>query len=390
MALSCPVALPPHQFAPVRVVRRPRCAPGRPVRASAPLPVSPGRLLPVPCPAHRPAFFASCPPGISPRWAGGDLVSPAATPLCAFALAAERNRCQAGRMSGDDERDGVPLTNLDQPLFGEAEATKRDLVDYLDAVRDQILPVLADRPLSVIRVAARPGAVHAEERAQVHPVVGADGTVWAEASKREVSYALCNDRRTLLWFANQRAVEYHPGLVLAGPRGPSDPPDTRHRPARRRTRSAWRSARPHLVRQALADVGPGRRGQDQRRQGRARVRPAGRRRRRPFEAAAATRAIGARAERLDPGARHHGLHPGRPRGQGVHRLHPGRRRHGRGGRLQPADPAGHAGVVPGPLGGTGPRHARATSPCARRPALLAGERSVGGADARRRSRSAPT
>jgi DNA ligase D-like protein (predicted polymerase) len=40
--------------------------------------------------------------------------------------------------------------------------------------------------------------------------------VWADASKREVSYALCNDRRTLLWFANQRAVEYHPALVRAG------------------------------------------------------------------------------------------------------------------------------------------------------------------------------
>src|SRR5215218_4400379 len=38
---------------------------------------------------------------------------------------------------------------------------------------------------------------------------------WAESSKRDVSYALCNDRRTLLWFANQRAVEYHPTLALA-------------------------------------------------------------------------------------------------------------------------------------------------------------------------------
>ena len=39
--------------------------------------------------------------------------------------------------------------------------------------------------------------------------------IWAEASKRTVSYALCDDRRTLLWFANQRAVEYHPTLALA-------------------------------------------------------------------------------------------------------------------------------------------------------------------------------
>src|ERR671938_19537 len=56
-------------------------------------------------------------------------------------------------MSGNDEvRDGVPLTNLDQPLFDGADATKRDLVDYLDAVRDRLLPELRDRPLSVIRV----------------------------------------------------------------------------------------------------------------------------------------------------------------------------------------------------------------------------------------------
>ena len=38
-------------------------------------------------------------------------------------------------------------------------------------------------------------------------------TWWAETSKRDVRYALCNDRRTLLWFANQRAIEYHPALV---------------------------------------------------------------------------------------------------------------------------------------------------------------------------------
>jgi len=39
--------------------------------------------------------------------------------------------------------------------------------------------------------------------------------IWAEASKREVHYPLCDDRRTLMWLANQRAVEYHPSLGLA-------------------------------------------------------------------------------------------------------------------------------------------------------------------------------
>jgi bifunctional non-homologous end joining protein LigD len=53
---------------------------------------------------------------------------------------------------GDEVRDGVSFTNLDQPLFDGAEATKRDLVDYLDAVGDRIVRELADRPLSVVRV----------------------------------------------------------------------------------------------------------------------------------------------------------------------------------------------------------------------------------------------
>jgi len=113
-------------------------------------------------------------------------------------------------MSGaDDERDGVPLSNLDQELFEGAGATKRDLVDYLDVMSDAILPALGDRPLSVIRV--RPGqpAFMQKNVPSYAPEWVQTISVWAEASKREVSYALCDDRRTLLWFANQRAVEYH-------------------------------------------------------------------------------------------------------------------------------------------------------------------------------------
>ena len=47
--------------------------------------------------------------------------------------------------------------------------------------------------------------------------------VWAEASRREVTYALCDDERTLLWFGNQRAVEYHPTLTRVDE---PDPPIT--------------------------------------------------------------------------------------------------------------------------------------------------------------------
>src|ERR1700680_4038508 len=117
---------------------------------------------------------------------------------------------------GDESRDGVPLTNLDQPLFDGAGATKRDLVDYLDGVRDRIILQLADRPLSVIRVHRGSEAFMQKNVPKYAPSWLRTVELWAETSKRDVSYALGNDRRSLLWFANQRAVEYQPPLVRGG------------------------------------------------------------------------------------------------------------------------------------------------------------------------------
>jgi bifunctional non-homologous end joining protein LigD len=119
------------------------------------------------------------------------------------------------RVAKTDAADDVPLTNLDEPLFDGADATKRDLVDYLDAVADRIVPELRDRPLSVIRV--RPGQQPFMQKnvPKYTPEWVPTVRLWAESSQREVAYALCNDRRTLRWFANQRAVEYHSTLVRA-------------------------------------------------------------------------------------------------------------------------------------------------------------------------------
>jgi DNA ligase D len=113
----------------------------------------------------------------------------------------------------ETERAGVKLTNLDAALFGGADATKRDLVDYLDAVHERIIPVLADRPLSVIRTMRGQESFMQKNVPKYTPDWVETVTMWAETSKRDVRYAVCNDRRTLLWFANQRAIEYHPALV---------------------------------------------------------------------------------------------------------------------------------------------------------------------------------
>ena len=114
-----------------------------------------------------------------------------------------------------ESREGVEFTNLDGPLFDGADATKRDLVDYLDAMSGRLLPVLADRPLSVIRVHRGQEAFMQKNVPRYTPEWVRTLRLWSESSHRDVDYALCDDRRTLLWFGNQRAVEYHPTLVTA-------------------------------------------------------------------------------------------------------------------------------------------------------------------------------
>jgi bifunctional non-homologous end joining protein LigD len=113
-------------------------------------------------------------------------------------------------------QEGVSLTHLDDLLFDEAGATKRDLVDYLEAVSGQILGELRGRPLSVIRVRGGQRPFMQKNVPDYAPPWLRTVTMWAESSRREVRYALCDDWPSLLWFANQRAVEYHTTLSLAG------------------------------------------------------------------------------------------------------------------------------------------------------------------------------
>jgi bifunctional non-homologous end joining protein LigD len=196
--------------------------------------------------------------------------------------------------------DGVEFTNLDQPLFDGADATKRDLVDYLDAVSERMLPGLRDRPLSVIRVRLGQDPFMQKNVPKYTPDWVRTVTIWADRSRRQVSYAVCDDRRTLMWLANQRAVEYHPNLFTAerwdrvthmvldlDP--PGSAPDT--------FGLAVRAAL--LVRAALADAGLS-----------GAVKTSGAKGVHVFvpltaepeipDVAAATRAIAARAEKLDP------------------------------------------------------------------------------------------
>jgi DNA ligase D len=198
-----------------------------------------------------------------------------------------------------EERAGVRLTNLDQPLFEDAGATKRDLVDYLDTIADRMVPVLAGRALSVVRVLRGQQPFMQKNLPAYAPASIPTLEVPTQDGRKVVRYPVCENRETLLWFANQRAVEYHPTLFRGHDfDAPTqlvldlDPPAGSH---------AFTAAAEGalLVRQVLGDAGitalvktsgakgvhvvvplaPGTSASD---------------------VAAATRAVAARAERLDP------------------------------------------------------------------------------------------
>ncbi len=202
-------------------------------------------------------------------------------------------------MSKDPEqRNGVPLTNLDQQLFDGAQATKRDLIDYLDAVGDRLLPVLAGRALSVVRVRLGQPAFMQKNLPDYAPEWIETLRFQAQSSHREIRYPVCNDRRTLLWLGNQRAVEFHPQLFRGSDWGHQthlvldlDPPEGAAFGV------AVQAAR--LVRQALLDAGMD-----------GAVKTSGAKGVHVFvpldgepateDVMAATRAVAVRAERLDP------------------------------------------------------------------------------------------
>ncbi|SER05871.1 DNA ligase D, polymerase domain-containing protein [Actinokineospora terrae] len=200
------------------------------------------------------------------------------------------------RVTTEEIRDGVSLTNLDQPLFDGADATKRTLVDYLAAVADRMLPGLRDRPLSVVRI--RPGQPPFMQKntPKYTPPWVRTTPVWAETSKREINYAVCDDLRTLLWHGNQRAVEYHVPLLRLGESVQTHlvldldpPPDAGFAPV---------VAAAAVVRRALADEGLSAAVKTSGSKGvhiMVPLAPTG-----ADDIAAATRALAARAERLDP------------------------------------------------------------------------------------------
>ncbi len=112
---------------------------------------------------------------------------------------------------------GVELSRLDKVFWPDAGLTKGDLIEYVKAVAPQFLRNLRNRPLTVIRFpdGVEGGSFYQKETPKYAPEWVSTVTLPADSGRgkrTEVRYTLCNDRRTLVWLANQAAIEFHPWL----------------------------------------------------------------------------------------------------------------------------------------------------------------------------------
>jgi bifunctional non-homologous end joining protein LigD len=109
---------------------------------------------------------------------------------------------------------GVERSNLEKVFWPETGLTKGDLLQYFEAVSDVIVPAVRDRPLTVKRY---PDGIEGfsffqKNTPKYAPEWVKTVSLWAGSARRDVHYTVCNSKRTLLWLANQAAIEFHPWL----------------------------------------------------------------------------------------------------------------------------------------------------------------------------------
>src|SRR5204863_6475876 len=116
----------------------------------------------------------------------------------------------------------LALSNLEKVLFPETGFTKAELIEYYVAVAPVLLPHLEDRPLTTRRF---PDGIlgpswHQNECSREpdwFPVFETSGR-----GGRSLRFCMVDGLPSLVWLANQAAVELHPFLWCTGaPRRPT-------------------------------------------------------------------------------------------------------------------------------------------------------------------------
>jgi len=112
----------------------------------------------------------------------------------------------------------LKFTNLSKVLYPGDGITKRDLINYYDAVADLLVPHLRDRPLSLKRYPN--GIGHAfffqkDAEDKVPEWVRLE-PIFSEHNQDKIHYIICNDRATLLYLANLACIDQNPWMSSLG------------------------------------------------------------------------------------------------------------------------------------------------------------------------------
>jgi bifunctional non-homologous end joining protein LigD len=116
------------------------------------------------------------------------------------------------------EGHSLKLTNLNKVFYPGEGVTKRDVINYYDAVAPFILPHLRDRPLSLKRY---PNGINGqfffqkEAEGKVPEWVRLE-PIFSEHNQDKIHYIICNDRATLVYLANLACIDQNPWMSRIG------------------------------------------------------------------------------------------------------------------------------------------------------------------------------
>jgi bifunctional non-homologous end joining protein LigD len=107
----------------------------------------------------------------------------------------------------------VTISKPEKELW--SDFTKQGYADYLQAVSEDMLPWLRERPLTMVRA---PDGVTGERYFQKAAPTYAPSWIRttripAPSAKRDVDYIVCQDLPTLVWLGNQAVLEFHTAPV---------------------------------------------------------------------------------------------------------------------------------------------------------------------------------
>jgi bifunctional non-homologous end joining protein LigD len=106
----------------------------------------------------------------------------------------------------------LKFTNLDKIYYPEDGYTKRDLLNYYDAVAELLLPHLKDRPLSLKRY---PNGIHADYFFQKNTPDGYPSWLGTRTIEK-IRYVLADDRASLLYLTNLGCIDQNPWMSRVG------------------------------------------------------------------------------------------------------------------------------------------------------------------------------